>query len=381
MRKARVGISIAIEADSSIWNSGLNQNLLLLAQLLAASPVVGQVVLLNVGAADRLPPDAMVPGLDFPVARPQDLTHELDLVIEFGASLPLEWVRHVKALGTRVVAFLVGHTYGDQAHNPIFGRSGGTIFVGTPWDEVWTLPHHMKTSAPLLRTVTRVPVVAMPHIWSPAFLQPQIDSAMASSQPFGFKPQPGKAWRIGIFEPNISVVKNCFIPMLACESAFRERSDAIELMMVMNTFHMKEHATFNAFASHLDLTRAHKASYEPRLAFVEGMAQHRIDAVVSHQWECGLNYVYYDALYGGYPLVHNSPYLQEAGVGLHYQDFGAIEGGHVLLQAWAREAGWWDDYRSHAASYLATLDPRNPVNVKAYSDQIARLLGDRLGDI
>jgi hypothetical protein len=381
MRKARVGISIAIDAGTSIWNSGLNQNLLLLAQLLASSPTVGQVVLLNAGTAETLPPDARVPGLDLPVARPQDLTHELDLVIEFGASLPLEWVRHVKALGTRVVAFLVGHTYGDQAQNPIFGRSGGTIFVGTPWDEVWTLPHHMKTSGPLLRTVTRVPVIAMPHIWSPAFLQPQIDAARAASRPFGFKPQPGKAWRVGIFEPNISVVKNCFIPMLACDSAFRERNEAIDLMMVMNTFHMKEHATFNAFASHLDLTRAHKASYEPRLPFVDCMTNNRIDAVVSHQWECGLNYAYYDALYGGYPLVHNSPYLQEAGVGLHYQDFGAIEGGRVLLQAWAREAGWWDDYRSHAASWLATLDPRHPVNVKAYSDRIEHVLGDRLGDI
>ena len=39
--------------------------------------------------------------------------------------------------------------------------------------------------------------------------------------------------------------------------------------MVMNTVQMKEHPTFNRFAINLDLTRDHKASYEPRVAFVE----------------------------------------------------------------------------------------------------------------
>ena len=355
MKKARVGISIAIDANMSIWSSGLTQNLLLLAQLLRASPAVGRVVLLNVGTADKLPAGALPPGFDVEVAKPHELTHDIDLAIEFGASFPQEWVRQVRALGARVVGMLVGNSYANQAEMPLFGRSGGLVFVGTdPWDEIWTLPHHMNTSASLLRTVSRVPVIAMPHIWSPVFLQPQIDAASNTPQPFGFRPQLGKGWRVAIFEPNISVLKSCFIPMLCCDAAFRERPDAIELMMVMNTFHMKEHATFNAFASHLDLTRAHKASYEPRLAFVECMAQSSMDAVVSHQWECGLNYAYYDALHGGYPLLHNSPYLREAGVGLYYEGFEAAQGGRVLLQAWAREAGWWDDYRAHAASWLAT---------------------------
>ena len=379
MKKATVGISIGIEPDTNIWNSGLNQNLLLFAQLLRASPAIGQVYLVNVGKETKLPPDAMVPGLDLPVVKPQDVTHELDLVIEFGASLPLEWVRHVRALGTKVVVFFVGHTYADQAQNPMFERGGGTVFIGTPWHEVWTLPHHMKTSGPMLRTISRVPVVAMPHIWSPVFLQPQVDAAMLTGKPFGFKPQPGKPWRLAIFEPNISVVKNCFIPMLVCDSAFREKPEAVDVMMVVNTFHMKEHSTFNAFATHMELTRKHKATYEPRLPFVQCMTEHRIDAVVSHQWECGLNYAYYDALHGGYPLVHNSEYLHEAGVGLYYDGFEAIAGGRVLLEAWSREAGWWDDYRGQAASYLATLDPRHPANVNAYTDRIVSLLGDRLG--
>ena len=380
MRKARIGISIALQPDTNIWNSGHNQNLFFLAQLFSRSPAVQSVCLINMGSGTVLPDHSLVKELGLPVVKPQDVTHGLDLVIEMGASLPLEWLHHVRALGTRVAGMLVGHTYLSQAEDPMFERSG-TIMIGTPWDELWTLPSFMKTSAPLLRTVARAPVVAMPHIWSPAFLQGAIEEAAQAGRPFGFKPDGGaqrRPWRAAIFEPNLSVGKNCFIPMLVCESAYRDNRDALDLMMVLNTFHMKEHSTFNAFAVHLDLTRDHKASYEPRLPFVQCMTEHRIDAVVSHQWEWGLNYVYYDALHGGYPLVHNSEYLRDAGLGFFYPGFSARQGGKALIDAWSREPAFWEGYRANAAEWLRALDPIAPANVKLYTDQVVRLLGDRL---
>src|SRR5438445_3926149 len=180
----------------------------------------------------------------------------------------------------------------------------------------------MKTSGPMLRTLGRVAVEVVPHIWSPMFIDQHAAELAKRGVRFGFEHRDRRSlepgWRIGIFEPNISVVKNCFIPMLVCDSAYRQRRDSVALMLVMNTFHMKAHPTFNSFASHLDLTRDSKASYEPRQAFAECMLANALDAVVAHQWECGLNYAYYDALYGGYPLVHNSDFLRDDGVGLYY---------------------------------------------------------------
>jgi hypothetical protein len=35
-----------------------------------------------------------------------------------------------------------------------------------------------------------------------------------------------------------------------------------------------------------------------------------VDVVLSHQWGNALNYLYLDAMYAGYPVVHNSPYLK-----------------------------------------------------------------------
>jgi hypothetical protein len=379
VRQINVGISVSATERTSIWDSGLNQNIAFMAMLFRAMPEVGKVFLINGGETAGLPPSLQFEGLQVPLVKPADVTYDVDLVIEMGASLPLEWMRHVNALGTRIAVLFVGHTYTGQIEHPMFGRAGGSAFIGTPWHEVWTLPQHMKTSGPMLRTIARVPVHEVPHIWSPMFLQKQVGELDARGLEFGFHPRPGEPWRTAIFEPNISVVKSSFIPMLVCDAAYRRRPESIGLMMVMNTFHMKEHPTFNRFATHLNLTRDSKASYEPRLAFAECMVHNRIDAVVAHQWECGLNYAYYDALHGGYPLVHNSEFLAADGVGLYYPGFRAAAGGQVLLDAWARDAAYWDDYRVRAARYLSALDPAAPAKVAAYRRRILELMGDRVG--
>jgi hypothetical protein len=383
MKKANVAISIAVTDPGSVWSSGLNQNLAFLGQLLRASPAVGKVWLVQPGVEPK-PEGLGFTGFDLPLVRPEDITFDVDLVIELGCTLPVEWLKRVRALGAKVTALLVGQTYPGQAELTIFNRTGGSAFVGTPWDELWTLPHHMKTSAPFLRTVSRVPVLSMPYLWSPLFLEEPIRRVTAAGHRFGFQPDKRGAkkrpWRLAIFEPNISVVKSCFIPMLLCDEAYRTTKDCVGLMMVLNTFHMKEHRTFNAFAAHMDLTRDSKASYEPRLPFVETMAEHRMDGVVAHQWECGLNNLYFDALHGGYPLVHNSEFLRDGGVGFFYPDFKAIEGAKALLDAWRHEPGFWQDYKRNADAYLARMSPRHPDNIDVFTRRIAALTGHESGE-
>ena len=231
----------------------------------------------------------------------------------------------------------------------------------------------------MLRTITRAPVLPMPHIWSPMFLDKRIQFFADQGQDFGFKPHDDlknpRAWRAAIFEPNISVAKNCVIAMLACEAAYRSNKDTLSLMMVMNSYHMKEHQTFNRFALNLDLTRENKASYEPRMGFVDGMINHQIDVVVSHQWENAQNYLYYDALHGGFPLVHNSPFLQKEGLGFYYPEFDAQIGGDQLIHAWQKDAGYWSDYRDRSAMFLKTLLPTNKHNVDAFMQRINHLTG------
>ncbi len=375
-----VGISLFVSPNANIWSNGIQQNIAFLAQLLRLSPAVGKVYFLNGGDSDVFPAELELGGLSIPLVRPHEVTHDLDVVIEMGAVLPLEWMRHARACGVRFVSFGVGHTYHTLVESILFDKPPG-IHVSDPAlrEETWGLPHHSKSCAPLLRTLTRKPVVEMPHLWSPHFLEPRIRTAVEAGSRFGFQPDPGdggkRAWRVGIFEPNIGVVKNCTLPMLVCEHAYRAQPASLAGMMVMNSFHMKEHPTFLRFALRLDLTQHHKATYEPRIQFSDAMAHHRLDAVVAHHWECGLNYAYYDALHGGYPLIHNSEFLREKGMGFFYPDFSATRGGEALLAAWNQPREFWEDYRRRAAEYLKTLHPEHPDNIRIFTERLLHVAG------
>lgn len=378
MKKINIGVSIFAVKDAHLWSNGLNMNLAFLVQLLQASPIVGKVYLLNGGDHDAIPEKLSFEHINAPLVRPHEVTFDLDVVIEMGAQLPSEWLKRVSALGVKLVSFLVGHTYAGSAEGPIFDRNSGQMFNDVPWDEVWTLPQYMKACAPMLRTLLRIPVLPMPHIWSPLFLQKQIDEYSQKGFEFGFKPRqankPRRAWRATMFEPNISVVKTSFVPMMVCDQAYRTQPESIELMMVLNTMHLKEHQTFNRFASCLQLTKDGKASYEPRLTFADCMMQHHMDVVVSHQWENAQNYVYYDALYGGYPLVHNSDFLQRDGMGFYYPGFGAKKGAEQLLNAWEKDADFWVDYQRRSTEFLNQLAPTTHENINTFTQQIQRLL-------
>jgi hypothetical protein len=106
------------------------------------------------------------------------------------------------------------------------------------------------------------------------------------------------------------------------------------------------------------------ASFEARYP-VYALLGREVEAVIAHQWENGQNYLYYETLYGGYPLIHNSPYLE--GCGYYYPEFDCEAGARVLRRAFAGHDGQLPAYRRAARALIAKLDPAAPANVAAYS--------------
>lgn len=103
---------------------------------------------------------------------------------------------------------------------------------------------------------------------------------------------------------------------------------------------------------------------------VEILSSHA-DALICHQWENAQNYVYYEALYGGFPLIHNSDLLQDCGY--RYYGFDCEEGGRVLIDAWRTHDAQLATYRERAQRYLKLLDPANPANIKVYVDALTQV--------
>ena len=114
------------------------------------------------------------------------------------------------------------------------------------------------------------------------------------------------------------------------------------------------------FAKSLKISAAKKLTIEPRFIGYEFLTNH-IDAVITHHWEIDLNYLYYEVLFGKYPLIHNSEPLRE--YGYYYESFNPEAGAEALILAHRTHANSLEEYDAKNAELFKRLDPTNPDNI------------------
>ena len=373
----RIGISVLTHAGQNIWENGLGQNVIFLAQTFQQLPFVKSVLLLNCGDQASMPAQVDLDRLGLKIIPVTDATEQIDVAIEMAGALDAKWVDYIRALGKKVVWYCAGQPYVGLIEPVVFAKSG-FFSQAQRMDEIWTFSKDYASFAPMLRTLHRCPVHEAPYLWSPMFLQQRVKEVEKDGFAFGYRERlpnlqgqkPGL--RVAIFEPNISVVKTASIPMLVCDQAYRADATSVDFMHALNTLHMVEHPTFLYLANSLSLVQTKKAVFPGRHDFVGYMVQHA-DAVVSHQWANDQNYLYLDALYGNYPLVHNSPWLRDAGYDTYYYpDFDTQAGARQLLAAAGKHDVQLAHCKQQADKVIASVNPEAGNNVQLYAQ---RLLG------
>lgn len=368
-RALNVGVTLFLrEGQQSIWENGIFQNCYFLLMLLARVPEIGRTFIVNGGPGDPAQAGAFLDGAPAPVIAMAEAMNTLDVVIELSAQLDPEWARQFAERGGRIIGMRVANDYVIDMERMAFGLAPGMLMSGTPYHEIWTLPAFASTCADYYRAGFGAPVRVMQHLWSPALLE-QAMKAVGREESFAYRPG-NRRWRLAVLEPNLCSVKTCHLPMLLCDVAHRTDPQAIERLMVFNALAMREHAGFIAYARSLDLVAQGLASFEGRLPIFEIMGP-LCDAIVSHHWENAQNYLYYEALHGGFPLIHNSDQL--AGCGYRYRGFDPEDGALGLLQALREHDRSHAAYREDGRRFLALLDPCRGENVARYGAAIASL--------
>lgn len=360
----RIGISVITRAGQNIWENGLGQNVVFLARLFQKLPFVRGVVLIDVGDQQAMPAQVDLGALGLRMMRTHEATDEVDVIIEMAGALDPQWLALQRARGKRVVYYCAGQPFAALVEPAVFDKPG---HFSRPdrCDEIWLLPEY-QAFASMQRVLHRCPVRVVPYLWHPQFLEQRIAEVTQLGYRFGWQSgAPRTGLRVAIFEPNVSVAKTSSISMLACDEAYRADPGSVAMMNVLNTLHMKDHPTMLYFANQLDLVKQHKALFLGRHDIVGFMVQHA-DAVVSHQWTNDQNYSYLDALYGDYPLVHNSAWLQGFDAGYYYPGFDAAEGGRQLRIAADGHDARLDDYRQRTRAVFDAVDPFNAGNIEHY---------------
>jgi len=377
MKKINVAITINLTGagGESIWYNGGNQHCVYLYLLLKRIPFVNHVWLCGQVPGAEVAPGMMLEGLARNIHRLDDVIQKVDLLIEMGAYIEKDHADFIHRRNGICVAYRYGNEYIMAVESCSLNAHQ---LDGNPWvpnrkraqfDEVWTNPQHVKTCKSFFECLYEAPVKVLSHLWSPYF----IDRLSASSETFRavwpYRDK-GPKKRIGIYEPNLNVVKSSIIPMYIADRCYKTNSDRIEHIYITNTINLISHPVFSHLALGLETCRTAVATVDPRYPFVHFAAEYA-EFVVSHQFENALNYLFYEALYGGFPLIHNSEMLGDAGY--RYHDFDVDDGARVLGQALAGHDANLDAYRRKANAFLESVNPVNPVVINEYADAIKRL--------
>lgn len=346
-----INIGLTCREDFSIWSNGLDQNIYFIFNMInnIENPTNGQkefyATLVSESPKSNLLVDQSV------VRLTKKNIKSFDMIIEIACPLSDELTNYFNSLGKPIVTIKLGNNFMLDMTNIINEPlSEAKLGVLLPYRnrEIWVSSHFYKFKDYINTNTYTEDVKIFPYIWSDDILRKQ-----------SFKIIKNNRTKIGIFEPNIDIVKTCLTPILICEKLYRENPELVTQVLCFNGLKLKENKKFVEFAKQLDIVKDGIISFEPRVPLFEVFRDDLCGTVVSNQFLNELNYLYFESTYFGAPLVHNSSFLKD--FGYYYDQFDATEGAKQLKQAILSE----EDHFYKNKKMFEEFSPENKKNMDA----------------
>ncbi len=262
---------------------------------------------------------------------------EMDLLIVMGAQVYDHQLETFRKSGKnkRVVSYKCGNNYVITMENILFKpQEDKTHQYEKNYDEVWYIPQQDEVNSGYYKTLYRTNSIIVPFIWHEKFIFQSITDIHK-----GFKSgQYKKDWQyeigkekkvLGIMEPNLNIVKFCLIPTMIAEESYRtiEGRKRIDKLRITNSGAVSNNKEFLSIIGTFDLYKDKKVSAESRYQTAYMLTQH-IDILICHQILNPLNYLYLDAAYLGYPVLHNAPMCKD--LGYYYEGSDTVKAAEIL---------------------------------------------------
>ena len=368
--KLKIGVSLYVRgADQSFWENGIFQNCIFLVQLLQNIDFIESACLLVEGPASDSDIKKFLAGIDVPYIHVKDGYEDLDVVIEMSASLRQDWATSFTNKGGKIIGMRVGNDYFIDSANTLYDLGCNSIFTNIKYEEIWTLPQYSSSVVDYYQIGFKAPVHIVPHLWSPYFISKAILENKHWPR-YGYRPGKQK-WNIGIFEPNQYPNKTYLTPLLISEYVYSKHPELINRVKLYNSLNVRNKPTFKHFRSRLQLQQDLKLETLDRapLPYVIGLG---INVVISHQIENAQNYLYYEVLWGNYPLIHNSEILRD--FGYYYPGYDAKEGADQFLNSYLNHDKDLIQYSEHNSLLFKGLSPTCSRNIEAYRNRLIHAL-------
>ena len=322
-----------MDTKESIWTNGIKQNVLMFTHLLKNSKKNYEVCILNIFDVDFTEKPSYLKDIDIHYFK--DKFMDMDLIIVMGGQVLDSDLKKFRESGNKkVVSYKCGNNYVLTMEEILFKETKTNGEFEQEIDELWYVPQQDEVNRGFYRTLHRTNSLIVPFIWHQKFLHEKI---LEIEKGYNLKIYK-KNWRydstkenktIGIMEPNLNIVKFALIPTMIVEECYRGDigKKHIEWLRITNGEKLKTNKLFIDLLKTFDLYKEGKITAESRYQTAYLLSQH-IDVLVSHQILNPLNYIYLDAVFLGYPILHNAPMCKD--LGYYYEGSDTLEAAKQL---------------------------------------------------
>ena len=378
MKKLKIGITIGLKDNNeSIWTNGIKQNILMLTKLLKNSEKQYDVYLLNTIDVDWSTKPSYLK--DIEICNFRDKYEDMDMLIVMGAQINKSEIDNFKSKpNKKIIAYKCGNNYIITAENILFKEDENKIYqFDEAYDEIWYIPQQHETNSGYYHTLYRSKAFIVPFIWHHQYLLEALVDIEKGFKKGTFKKDYryniGKEKkRLGVMEPNLNMVKFCLIPAMIAEESYRGDigKEHIDKLMLTNSEKVAKHKEFMGMIRTFDLFKDNKITSESRYQTAFILTQH-IDVLICHQILNPLNYIYLDAAYMGYPVLHNAPMCKD--LGYYYEGSDTVDGAKQLDYILTEHDKNIDAYNERNDKVLMRYHADNMKLVKTYDKLIHNL--------
>lgn len=370
----KIGITINI-GNSSIWSNGVNQNGMYLGMLFKEGGHDCSIIYSQSTADNNTKKflDEIPTGVDT-IELQESFKTEFDVVIQLGLTIELSFVDHWKKQNPNIklVAYECGNHFLIDSEKILFNAHNGNVkpsrILNPPvFDQIWSIPQMENSCLSYYKFKRQCKnATVVPFVWDPIAIE-----SNAKKKEYGLY-SPRDIKKIAVMEPNISVMKNCIIPIVVLDNFVRDYENNIEKIFLVGGQKIKDNETFKHLITGTELLKRKLLTAEHRVQ-THRMLNDHVDLVLSWQWENNLNYLYFDICWLGWPLIHNASLCKD--VGYYYTEFNADEGAEVLDNV-IKIHNTDVNYMKNQRELISRFTNKNKRMVKQYTELLEDLVNN-----
>lgn len=386
-RKVRIGITVLIDKpEDSLFTNGIRQNVIILRDLFAKCRNVSESYIINTAKDVVIPKDDSTTWGPYAehIITMEEAKEKCDLVVMAQGSAHVDTYRDLKRRGIKITKHIMGaelNVFNEtilfkdnkEARN-LYSRNKDTV------SGVWISPHYFERDRYFFETQYDCETHIGPYVWEPRFIQHHMNifKEKDPNENSLYKPSGKLEKRISTMEPNINITKTSVVPIITAERLYRKHPETLDKLSVFCGDGIKKKTDMINFVKDLDSYKAQKMFFESRFPVVWTLLKHT-DIVLCHQNQNELNYLYLDAAWMGYPVVHNSEYMTELGWYYKGNDVEkAIEHLKNIAYNFDKDEHQNEEYlkKSRAFAYRYMID--NPENIRGYERLIQKAMDSKI---